>query len=90
MAQKIYLSQTRTFLLVFCFFIFSTIHAQSNLDSLYTVWQDVSEPDSSRIMAFEDYIFKGFVYTYPDSAISLASRLNNFSEKRDNKKGILK
>jgi class 3 adenylate cyclase len=41
-------------------------------------------------MAFEDYIFKGFVYTYPDSAISLASRLNNFSEKRDNKKGILK
>lgn len=64
--------------------------AQPNLDSLYAVWEDTSKPDSTRIVALEDYVFKGLVYTYPDSAIFLANVLYDFSKKRNNKKGIIK
>ena len=52
-----------------------------NLDSLYAVWQDQSQPDSTRVKAYADYIWDGFVYYNPDTAEILANDLYRFSEK---------
>ncbi|MEH6535891.1 MAG: adenylate/guanylate cyclase domain-containing protein [Psychroserpens sp.] len=72
------------------YFIFSLIftitNAQTNLDSLYTVWEDQTQPDSSRIKALDDYIWFGYVYSDPDKAIILSDTLFEFSKKRGKKK----
>jgi adenylate cyclase len=57
------------------------LSAQKDLDSLYSLWEDVSRPDSVRAKAYLDYIWDGFVYSMPDSAIVLAEDLIRFSEK---------
>ena len=64
-------------------FLLAVIPAQSsqNLDSLYSVWEDESQPDSTRIMAFGRYINLGFQYSNPDSAIVLIEQMLEFSEE---------
>jgi adenylate cyclase len=57
------------------------VSAQKSLDSLYSIWEDASKPDSVRSEAYLDYIWGGFVYSMPDSAIALADKLILFSEK---------
>jgi len=51
------------------------LKAQANLDSLYTVWQDQNQPDSTRVLAYKEYIWKGFLFSQPDSAFILAEEL---------------
>jgi adenylate cyclase len=58
-----------------------TVAQQTNLDSLYSVWQDETQPDSSRTTAYKHYIWNGFLYSNPDSAIVLAQTLLTFGEK---------
>jgi adenylate cyclase len=55
---------------------------QTNLDSLYTVWQDKTQNDSIRTKAYNDYIFYGFCNSNPDSAFILAQTLMSFGEQR--------
>ncbi|MFY0675522.1 MAG: tetratricopeptide repeat protein [Bacteroidia bacterium] len=49
------------------------------LDSLLTVWNDKSLSDSIRVASFSDYIYQGY-YSKPDSAITLADSLFEYSE----------
>jgi class 3 adenylate cyclase/Tfp pilus assembly protein PilF len=65
-----------------------TVCAQTNLDSLLTVWEDNSKPDSSRIRAFDDYIWDGFLYSQPDSALILSNELLYFVKKVNNRRAI--
>ena len=69
-------------------FVFNLANTQTNLDSLYTVWQDKTQADSSRVTAFQDYIWDGYLFSQPDSALILADRLYEFSSKKNNKKGM--
>ncbi len=55
---------------------------QANLDSLYSVWQDQTQPDSSRATAYKDYIWNGFLFSNPDSAFILAEELVVFGQKK--------
>ncbi len=55
------------------------LNAQSNLDSLYAVWQNPAQSDSTRVTAFADYIRKGFLFSQPDSAFALAEEMIVFS-----------
>ena len=55
--------------------------SQTNLDSLYAVWQDQTQPDSTRADAYKDYLWKGFIYSNPDSAILLAQDLLTYGEQ---------
>jgi hypothetical protein len=48
------------------------------LDSLWHVWQDQEQPDSSRVQAYYDYIWNGFLYSHPDSAFMLAEALHDY------------
>ena len=68
-----------------CFvFIFTCIftNAQTNLDSLYTVWQDKTKTDSLRAQAYSHYIWNGFLYKKPDSAFILAEELVAFAQDK--------
>jgi adenylate cyclase len=48
---------------------------QPNLDSLYAVWQDQTQTDSIRTAAYNNYIWKGFLFSNPDTAFTLAEEL---------------
>lgn len=54
--------------------------AQTKLDSLYTIWEDEHQSDSTRARAITDYISKGFLYSKPDTAIILSQELLRFGE----------
>ena len=58
-----------------------TVQAQTNLDSLYSVWQDKTQNDSIRVKAYKNYIWKGFLYSNPDTAFILAQSLLRFGEE---------
>lgn len=75
---------TQILLLIFLYSLINarTVSAQEvNLDSLYAVWQDQSQPDSSRVKAYVDYIWDGFIISNPDSAEVMAEGLLNFSKE---------
>ncbi len=57
--------------------------AAQNPDSLYTIWQDVSLPDSVRVTAYKDYIWNGYLFSKPDTAAELAEALHNFAKKQN-------
>jgi hypothetical protein len=54
------------------------LKGQVNLDSLYTLWQDKTQPDSIRSNAYADYIWDGYLFSQPDSAFILAEELVAF------------
>lgn len=63
------------------------LKAQSNLDSLFTVWEDATYPDSIRTQAFSDYIFEGYINSDPDNAILLTNQLFEFTQNANYKIG---
>jgi adenylate cyclase len=71
----------RNILLVLLLVTTTQLSAQNSLDSLYSIWEDTSKPDSVRSEAYLDYIWYGFAYSKPDSAIDLADKLILFSER---------
>ena len=60
-----------------------SISAQSKLDSLFNVWQDQSQVDSSRVSAYHKYIWDGFLFSKPDSAFILAEKLYEFANQQN-------
>lgn len=71
-------------LAIITFFSASHILSQStNLDSLYSIWKDQGESDSIRVEAYKMYIWKGYMYTDPDSAYILAEELHHFASDRE-------
>ena len=44
------------------------LSAQTKVDSLFAVWQDQAQPKASRVDAYKDYIWDGFMFSNPDSA----------------------
>ncbi|MFT6814938.1 MAG: adenylate cyclase [Sphingobacteriales bacterium] len=71
-------------LLLILFISFPTlfIKAQTNLDSLYSVWQDETQTDSVRAAAYRGYIINGFLYSNPDTAFILAEDLVVFGQEK--------
>ena len=70
-------------------FFQTAVCAQTTLDSLYSVWEDKNKPDSTRAMAFSDYIYEGAFNSQPDSAITLANKLYAFTKKTSYEKGTV-
>ena len=54
--------------------------AQTNLDSLFTIWKDKTQVDSIRVKAYYEFIMEGVLFQKPDSAYILAEELLTFSE----------
>ncbi len=75
--------------ILFLIFVFNNTIAQSDLDHLYSIWEDGTKPDSTRAIAFKQYILEGFFYPKTDSAIVLTNQLFQFSEKAGYKRGMV-
>lgn len=73
---------------VFLFAVFFSLQstAQTNLDSLWNIWQDESQTIPKRASAFKSYIWRGFLFTDPDSAFVLAQELQRFGESHQYEK----
>ncbi len=71
-------------LTLFSFALICTFHAfsQVNLDSLWNVWQDKTKPDTSRLAAMEKFVWKGYLYNKPDSALYFANMEYDFAKSR--------
>ena len=65
------------------------VFAQSTMDSLYGVWEDKNKSDSARAIALTDYIYEGAFNNQPDSAITLANQLYEFTIKTSYEKGTV-
>jgi adenylate cyclase len=59
------------------------LNAQTQLDSLYAIWQDNAQVDSVRTKAYYKYIWKGFLYSKPDSALILAKNLVKYGADKN-------
>jgi len=75
-------SMKKTILILFIVFSGITLKAQTNLDSLYGIWQDETQDDSTRVKAYHKFIGVGFMNANPDTAIILAQELLLFGEKQ--------
>ena len=51
------------------------LSAQTRLDSLYAVWKDQEQPDSTRVVAYKNYIWNGFLFSQPDTAFIMGEEL---------------
>ena len=76
------LNMKTSFTIILLAFSFS-ISAQLKLDSLYAVWQDQSQADSTRVSAYHKFIWNGFLFSKPDSAFILAERLYEFANQQN-------
>ena len=68
------------YVVLYLIFLCGLCDAQSNQDSLYSIWLDTSLSDSIRVIAFQRYIDEGFRTSKPDSAIVLAKKLVSFGK----------
>ena len=75
----------RIFLLLF---LLVNLHATSqvNLDSLWRIWNDPKQPDTSRMEAMATISFDGYIYSNTDSAFYFAQLLYDLAKKTGNKK----
>lgn len=60
-----------------------SLSGQTKVDSLFSVWEDQTGADSTRVDAYKDYIWDGFMFSKPDSAFKLAEELYRFSIQQD-------
>ena len=65
-----------------------TNQAQSNLDALYNIWQDETQTDSTRVDAYKAYIWDGYLYSQPDSALVLSEAMLTFGKERNYPKAV--
>lgn len=73
---------------ILLFLVFSSIYlnSQTKLDSLYAVWQDKTQTDSVRTVAFKKYIWDGFLFDKPYTAFNMAEELISFSKSNQFRK----
>jgi len=57
----------------------SMLAQQIDLDSLLAVWRNPAQPESSRVKAYQDWIWEGYLFSRPDTAAVLAEALHAYA-----------
>ncbi|MEX0966623.1 MAG: adenylate/guanylate cyclase domain-containing protein [Bacteroidia bacterium] len=73
----------------FCMLMMSSqplVAQKPNLDSLWSVWNDNSQPDTNRLKAIDKIAFQGYLYSQPDSAFHFAQMEYDFAAAKGLKK----
>jgi adenylate cyclase len=71
----------RSSLLLLLLVVFINSFAGTNLDSLWKVWEDSSQPDSVRLKAIGKYAWNGYLWTEPDSAFYFSQLQLDFAKE---------
>ncbi|MFC2085376.1 tetratricopeptide repeat protein [Bacteroidota bacterium] len=74
--------------LIFIYFLCLSIPSmgQVNLDSLWNVWNDTNQPDTSRYKAMHSIAWEGYLFSQPDSAYYFAQLVYDFAKSKGLKK----
>jgi signal transduction histidine kinase/CheY-like chemotaxis protein len=67
-----------------------TAFSQVNLDSLWSVWEDLNKPDTTRLEALQKFSKKGYLYSQPDSAFYFSQLQYDFAKSKGLKKQMAK
>jgi hypothetical protein len=73
-------------LLILPLCLWLTAASAVNIDSLWGVWNDKSQPDPNRLKAIHKIAWDGYLYSHPDSAFYFAQLEYNLAESVNNKK----
>ena len=76
----------KSILIVLMVFSLTKPNAQVNLDSLWSVWNDTLQEDTSRLNAIDKLAWDGYLYSNPDSAYLLAQLQYDFALSNNHKK----
>jgi adenylate cyclase len=63
-----------------------SLNAQTNLDSLWNIWNDNTQADTNRLKAIDDIAWNGYLFSQPDSAFYFAQMQYDLAEKSGRKK----
>ena len=75
----------KLFLFFIALFIGCNTTAQVNLDSLWNVWNDKTQQDTNRLKAMNKIVWKGYLFSQPDSAFHFAQMQYDLAESINNK-----
>jgi class 3 adenylate cyclase len=73
-------------IITFISFIGLSVKAQTNLDSLWGVWNDKTLPDTTRLEAISQIAWYGYLFSQPDSAFYFAQMQYDFADNKGLKK----
>lgn len=59
-----------------------SLYGQVKLDSLWHVWEDITQPDSTRLYAIDKIAWSGYIYSKPDSAFILAQLEYDYAKSK--------
>jgi class 3 adenylate cyclase/Tfp pilus assembly protein PilF len=59
---------------------------QNNLDSLWGVWKNTTQPDTTRLKAIHRFAVSGYLFSQPDSAFHYLQKEYDFAKKEGLKK----
>lgn len=63
-----------------------SLTAQVNVDSLFSIWNDTTQPDTNRLKAMGDLCFKHYIMFSPDSAIYYSQQMLDLALEKGLKK----
>ncbi|MDG2228385.1 MAG: tetratricopeptide repeat protein [Flavobacteriales bacterium] len=63
-------------------------NAQTNLDSLWNIWNDSAQADTSKLKAMKEISWDGYLFADPDSAFYFAQLQLDFAKEKGQKKYI--
>ncbi len=66
--------------------VFTLSMAAQNIDSLFTIWQDPSQPDTTRLKAINKIAWDGYLFSQPDSAFYYAQKQYDYAKSKGLKK----
>ncbi|MCB0408756.1 MAG: tetratricopeptide repeat protein [Flavobacteriales bacterium] len=81
---KLYFSTMRKWLIAFLLLFPMLGWSNTNFDSLWTVWQSPTQPDSSRLNAIYIISWNQFLFSNPDSAFNIAEEHFDFAKAKNN------
>ena len=61
---------------------FNLCQAQSSADSLFSVWQNTQQPDSTRAQALFEFVWTTHLFSKPDSTLFYAKKLQQLSKQK--------
>ncbi|MBI1305528.1 MAG: tetratricopeptide repeat protein [Bacteroidetes bacterium] len=76
----------RLFLFIICFVHNAFPTSAQNIDSLWKIYKDKSQPDTTRFRAVRQIVLKGYMETNPDSAFYFAQVAYEFAKSKGMKK----
>lgn len=80
--------KNKLFLLLLAFGFLA--QSQTNLDSLWKVWNNTNKHDTVRLKALNTFIVEGTLYSNPDSALKLSDISFNYAKKKGLKYNMAK